>query len=266
MLLYPVFCILFPMLDITFFDDGLSTAEPLFLLHALGAESSIWDEVVDRLATERRIVRVDLPGHGRSAASAQAYTIDELLDAILARAAGTGTQQFSLGGISIGGLIAQAMAIRHPDKINRLILSNTAARIGTEQIWTERERRVLEVGLSTLAPELARRWLSPSYVEQHPEVLDRLTTQLGATSVTGYLHAVALLRDTDLRNDIARITSPTLIIHGERDPVISRDETAVLETIRGSRTEVLDCAHLSCVERPDEFATCLATFLSSVSP
>jgi 3-oxoadipate enol-lactonase len=251
---------------LSFLEDGPPAAVPLFLIHALGAESSIWDDVVSRLQPKVRIIRIDLPGHGRSPASPKPYNIDELLDAILARVAEAGIERFAFGGISIGGLVAQAMAIHYPNKITHLVLSNTAARIGTEQIWIEREHQISQLGLAALAPQVTSRWLSAGFAEQHPEVLERLTARLGATSVSGYLHAVGILRTTDLRKDITRIPSPTLIIHGDKDPVISREETRVLETIPGSQIEALDCSHLACVERPAEWAARVATFLSLRQP
>jgi 3-oxoadipate enol-lactonase / 4-carboxymuconolactone decarboxylase len=247
---------------LSLFDSGAPAAVPLFLIHALGSESSIWDDVVARLTPKLRIIRIDLPGHGRSPASPQPYTLGELLDAILTRATEAGFETFAFGGISLGGLIAQAMAVHHPTKVTRLVLSNTAARIGTEQIWAERERQVLELGLSALAQQLAGRWLSAGYADKHPETLQRLITRLSETSVPGYLHAVAILRATDLRSDISHIASQTLIIHGSNDPVISREESAVLETIPGSRLEILDSAHLSCVESSAEFAARLASFFN----
>jgi 3-oxoadipate enol-lactonase len=247
--------------SLSLFDCGPHGAQPLFLIHALGAESSIWDDVVSRLERKVRIIRIDLPGHGHSPASPGPYNIGELLDAILARAEEAGIERFAFGGISVGGLIAQAMAIHHPSRITHLVLSNTAARIGTEEIWAERERQISQLGLATIAPQVVSRWLSAGYAEQHPEVLERLTAQLRATSVPGYLHAVGILRTTDLRKDIGRIAVPTLIIHGEKDLVISREETRVLERIAGSRIAVLDCAHLACVECPAAWAACLANFL-----
>jgi 3-oxoadipate enol-lactonase len=242
-------------------DDSASTAHPLLLIHALGTESSLWNQVVSGLAAKTRVIRIDLPGHGRSPSSRDPYSLDELIHAILDRVDAIGIRRFAIGGVSIGGLIAQAMGIRYQERVTHLVLSNTAAKIGSQQTWNDRYRQVSESGLSALAPELARRWVSADFAQQQPERVEQLIAQLAAMSVAAYLHAVLLLRDSDFRHDLSKIGCPTLIIHGENDPVISLDQAHALnQGIGYSQLVVLNCAHLACLERPTEFVGHVSNF------
>jgi 3-oxoadipate enol-lactonase len=250
-------------------DDSASMAHPLLLIHALGTESSIWNQVVSGLAAKMRVILIDLPGHGRSPSSRDAYSLDELIHAILDRVEAIGIRRFAIGGVSIGGLIAQAMGIRYQERVTHLVLSNTAAKIGSQQTWNDRYRQVSQRGLSALAPELARRWISADFTQQEPERVEQLIAQLATMSVPAYLHAVLLLRDSDFRYDLSKIACPTLIIHGEKDPVIALDEARALnQGIGYSQLVVLNCAHLACLERPTEFVGHVSNFfqLSMNSP
>jgi 3-oxoadipate enol-lactonase len=242
-------------------QDSASRANPLLLIHALGTESSIWNQVVPGLATKTRVIRIDLPGHGCSPPSRVPYSLDELIDAILDRVDAIGIRRFAIGGVSIGGIIAQATAIRYHERVTHLVLSNTAAKIGSWETWRDRYRQVSELGLSALAPQLAIRWISADFAEQQPKVLEHLSAQLAATSVPGYLHAVLLLRDSDFHSELSMIGCPTLIIHGEKDPVISLEEARALHRgIRHSQLTILNCAHLACLERPTEFVDHVSNF------
>jgi 3-oxoadipate enol-lactonase len=246
---------------LTLIEDGAPTANPLLLIHALGTESSIWDQVVLGLAAKARVIRIDLPGHGRSQPSYDPYTLDDLVRAILERVDGIGIGRFAIGGVSIGGIIAQAIAIRHPKRVTHLLLSNTAAKIGSSETWSDRYRQVSEHGLAVLAPQLARRWISTDFAEQNPKVVEYLIARLATMSVPAYLHAVLILRNSDFRGDLSLITCPTLIIHGEKDPVLTLEEAHALnQGIRGSRLAVLNCAHLACLERPIEFGEHASNF------
>lgn len=249
---------------LTLVEDGASTPSPLLLIHALGTESSIWDQVVPGLAAKTRVIRIDLPGHGRSPPSRDPYSLDELIQAILDRVDAIGIRRFAISGVSIGGIIAQAMAIRYHERVTHLVLSNTAAKIGSWETWSDRYHQVSERGLSVLAQQLARRWISADFAVQQPKVVEHLIVRLAAMSVPAYLHAVLLLRDSDFRDDLSMIACPTLIIHGEKDPVISLEEAHALHYgIRHSRLVVLNCAHLACLERPTEFIDHVTNFFGS---
>jgi 3-oxoadipate enol-lactonase len=249
---------------LTLVEDGASTASPLLLIHALGTESSIWDQVIPGLAAKTRVIRIDLPGHGRSPPSRDPYSLDNLIRAILDRVDAIGVRRFAIGGVSVGGIIAQAMAIRYHERVTHLVLSNTAAKIGSWETWSARYRQVSERGLSALAPQLARRWVSADFAKQQPKVVEHLIARLAVISVPGYLHAVLLLRDSDFRSELSMIACPTLIIHGEKDPVISLEEARALrQGIRHSRLAVLNCAHLACLEQPTEFVDHVSNFLGS---
>ncbi len=164
-------------------------------------------------------VRYDTRGHGASDVPAGSYAIDALgLDAIAILDA-AGVERAHVCGLSLGGLTAMWLGVHAPHRIRSLVLSSTAARIGSASMWDERIAQVRTAGVESLADAAMGRWFTAGYRAGHPEVVSVYHRMLGATPADGYAGCCAAIRDADLREAIKSIAAPTLVIAGREDPV-----------------------------------------------
>jgi 3-oxoadipate enol-lactonase len=241
---------------------GPEDSPVLVMSHALGTNLTLWDHQVEALRTEFRIVRYDSRGHGRSPASQSPYTISILSSDVLDLLDEMKVARAHFCGLSMGGLVGQYLAIHHPDRISSLVLSNTAARIGTREKWDRRIREVTKAGIASVLSEVLEGWFSARFRNTHPPIADRLARALQETSSEGYIGCCHALRDTDLSEFIERVKIPTLIIAGTDDQATTLESAQFLHReIRGSQLVVLECAHLACAEAPAEFTDRLKKFL-----
>jgi 3-oxoadipate enol-lactonase len=244
--------------------DGADAEPALALLHSLGTDLRLWDAQAAALARDFRVVRPDFRGHGGSDVSREPVTVDRLGRDVLALLDYLSVERAHLCGLSLGGVVALWVAAHHPDRVGRLVLANTGARIGTAESWEARIRAVREGGMAALRDVVLARWLSADFRARHPEVVRLYADMLEATPAEGYVAACLALRDADLRGVAGTVRTPTLVIAGELDeatpPALSE---ALHAAIPGSELVVLPgAAHLSNVERPDEFTRALSRFLA----
>jgi 3-oxoadipate enol-lactonase len=165
----------------------------------------------------------------------------------------------------MGGITAMWLAIHHPERIDRLVLSNTAAWIVPASSWTERAAAVERDGVGPIAAAVVARWLTPSYAALHPEHVASLQTMLAAMPAAGYAANCLAVRDSDLRADVASIVAPTLVISGSGDlPTPPSDGRFLAALIPSARYVELDAAHLSNQELPAQFSMLLREFLQRI--
>ena len=245
-------------------EDGPSDGPAVVFANSLGTDLRLWDGVVARLPRHLRLVRYDKRGHGLSDAPPGRYSMDALVrdaegvcDALAVRAC-------VLVGLSIGGMIAQGLASRRPDLVHAMVLSNTAAKIGTAETWAERIDAVNADGIDAVSDAVMERWFSPAFraSPMRPPWQRMLETQ----PAHGYVGCMAAIQGTDFYAQTAALHLPTLAIGGDLDGSTPPDlvrETAAL--IPGARFELMrGVGHLPCVEDPAGYATILADFLASV--
>ena len=249
--------------------DGPEEGMVVLFSNSLGADLTMWDAVVEKLSPSLRVLRYDTRGHGQTPASVGPVTITDLGEDVIALLDELTIPKAHFCGLSMGGLIGQWLAIHHPERIDKLILSNTAAKIGTLDSWNERIETVSQQGVSAIADAALDRWLTPEYSRNNPDVRTRLLNQFKATTKAGYVACCMAIRDADFRETIRRINAPTLVITGTQDPVTTvSDGQFMQEAIPNARLVELPAAHLSAVEVADAFARTLNTFLadSELSP
>jgi 3-oxoadipate enol-lactonase len=245
-------------------ESGPDNAPALLLLHSLGTTHELWDQQMPALQNSFRVIRYDLRGHGRSTASPGEFTIEQLGRDALAVLDAAGAQSAAVCGISIGGVTGIWLGQHASRRVSRLVLANTAARIGTSESWSERIRAVREGGMKEAADLAMPRWFTDDFREKRPDVAARFHAIASSCPLDSYLAACAALRDADLRRDLHRIMTPTLVVAGSKDPSTTVFDGAYLrDNIPKAEMEVLEAAHLSNVERPAEFSKLLTEFLIS---
>ena len=242
-------------------EDGDPDGAPLVFANSLGTDLRLWDQVVPLLPKGLRIIRYDKRGHGLSDCPPGPYSmgalvrdVEQLLDALKVK-------DSLFVGLSIGGMIAQALAVKRMDLVRAMVISNTGAKIGTVEIWDQRIEGVRTRGIEALADGVMERWFSKAF-RARPE-LAAWRNMLVRTPAEGYMGCSAAISGTDLYTPTAGLTLPTLAIAGSEDGSTPPDlvrETADL--IKGSQFHLIRGAgHLPCVEKPEEYAEVLTKFI-----
>jgi 3-oxoadipate enol-lactonase len=246
-------------------SDGPPDAEPVLFLHSLGCDLSMWEAQAQALAGPFRVLRFDMRGHGASGAPAGEYTMERLACDALAVLDAANAERAHVCGISLGGVAAQWLAIHAPDRVNKLVLANTAARIGTYESWQARRDAVLQQGLEAIADQVLARFFSEDFRAASPGVVDDFQRILRRTDPQGYTACCAELQRCDLRNELSRVTAPTLVIGGTLDGSTPPAEAQALASlITGARLVMLESAHLSNVEQPEAFNLEVSRHLGSI--
>jgi 3-oxoadipate enol-lactonase len=235
----------------------------LVLSNSLGTDFSLWDPQMAELQRRFRILRYDTRGHGNSSAPPGEYTIEQLGRDILNLLDSLGLDRAHFCGLSLGGMIGMWLGIHAPARLNRLVLCNTAARIGTKEGWNARIATVRKDGMKSVAATVIERWFTPGFRESSPEEVAQAQRMLERTSPDGYAACCAAIRDMDQRDAVAQIKVPTLVIYGGSDSVIPLTDAHFLaEQIKGATELELPAAHLSNVEQPDAFTRAVSSFIS----
>ena len=166
-------------------------------------------------------------------------------------------------GLSIGGLIAQGLASKHPQLLRAMVVSNSAARIGDEAMWRERIALLRSDGIEAIADNIMQRWFARNFREQHAPEVAAWRNMLTRTPAAGYIGCCAAIAASDFTAQSAALDLPTLLIAGSEDGSVPPEVVqATAALIPGARYELIDNAgHLPCVEQGDEYARILNAFI-----
>ena len=237
----------------------------VLLLHSLGCDLSMWNSQADALSDNFRIIRFDMRGHGASGNTLGEYTMATLAGDALQVLDAACVQRAHICGISLGGMIAQWLGMHARDKVNKLILANTAAKIGVAETWQDRRTQVIEHGLQTIADIVIQRFFSEKFRFSSPDMVETYRRILLQTNPLGYAGCCAALRDTDLRSYLWKISAPTLVIGGTLDVSTPlADVRTTMEGIAHAGLIALESAHLSNVEQPKTFTQAVRRHLETV--
>jgi 3-oxoadipate enol-lactonase len=231
---------------------GPDDAPVLLLGGSLGTTLRMWDGQ-QPLAEELRLVRFDHRGHGASPVPPPPYEIADFARDVLALMDHLGIERASYCGLSIGGMAGIWLGAFAPDRVDKLILVCTSAHIPPASMWEERAHAVLAAGSpDAIADGVVERWLTPGYAAEHPDVRAALRAMLAGTDATGYAASCGAIERMDLRDDLARIAAPTLVISGSDDPATPLEhQRLIAAAIPGARHEIVGpAAHLAAVEQP----------------
>ncbi|HVO91404.1 MAG TPA: 3-oxoadipate enol-lactonase [Terriglobales bacterium] len=247
-------------------DEGARGKLAIVFANSLGSDLRIWDDVAARLVSDFRVVRYDFRGHGLTEAPAPPYSAGELAQDLIALLDFLKIDQAVICGISVGGLIAQAAALDHPQRVRALILSDTGARIGSVESWQQRIDRVRDSSVEALVPMTMERWFSAGFRERCSADVRGYAIMLRQSSVEGYVGVCAALRDADLRQAMTQVKVPTLVLCGAEDiatpPDLGRELAGLIPGAQFSLIE--KAAHLPCVEQPEVFVQRMVKFFQEV--
>ncbi|WP_337883042.1 3-oxoadipate enol-lactonase [Chromobacterium haemolyticum] len=243
--------------------DGPPAAPALLLSNSLGTTLDMWRPQLAALSRRYRVLRYDARGHGASTASAECGLADLAGDALsLLDALDIGRAHFC--GISMGGLTGLWLGAYAPERLQCLVVSNSAAKIGKSEAWRQRAAQVRADGMAELASSAHLRWFSPDFCAKAPDTVEQARAWLAATSPSGYAACCEALADADLRADLPRIATPTLLIAGQHDPVTTAAEAAAMaEGMPNARLALLPASHLSNLEAPLAFEQAVLAFLDA---
>lgn len=241
---------------------GPHNAPCIVLSTSLGARLQMWQPQMQALTQHFRALRYDMRGHGASPSPAGPYSIADLGNDVLQLLDHHNISSAHFCGISLGGVIGQWLGIHASDRIEKLILCNTAAKVGTDEGWQKRIAEVRANGMASIADTVISRWFTEPFATSHPQVIASIREGMLASNVEGYAACCEALRTSDLRSEIVTITTPTLVIAGSHDAVCTTADAQFLQSqIPNSQQQILPAAHLSNVEAADHFNQSLLNFL-----
>ena len=242
---------------------GPPDAQVVVLSNSLGTTLEMWEPQVGVLARDRRVLRYDMRGHGRSPVPETPYSIADLGSDLIALLDWSGIERASLCGVSLGGMVSMWVAAHAPERVERLALVSTSALLGPPEGWAARAAAVLEGGMAAVTDTVLERWFTPGFTAAHPEVVAGVRAQLLSTPPEGYAACCEALSTLDQRELLPRIKSPTLVIAGRHDmatPIAAGE--FIRSKIPGASMTILDAAHISNVEQPHAFTDAVVGFLT----
>jgi 3-oxoadipate enol-lactonase len=249
-----------------YIDEGLRSSPALVFANALGTDLRIWDDVATRVLPHFRVMRYDKRGHGLSEASLPPYSVSDLADDVVALLDELKIERAVMCGISVGGVIAQAVALIYPQRVRGLVLCDTGARIGSAEAWQQRIDMITTEGVESVEKMTMERWFSAGYREKKPADVRGYAAMLCQTSRDGYIGTCAALRDADFRGLDGKIKCPTLVLCGAEDIATPPDLGRELAgSISGARFALIEnAAHLPCIEQPEAMVKQMLEFSREV--
>ncbi|HQS09302.1 MAG: 3-oxoadipate enol-lactonase [Rhizobiales bacterium 24-66-13] len=249
--------------------EGPAEAPVLLLANSLGTNFHVWDPVMAALTAHFRVLRYDMRGHGLTDATPlpdalSGYSIPALAGDALALMDGLGIAKAHVCGLSIGGMVAQHLAAHAPERVDRLILCDTALLIGPASVWTDRIAGIRRDGLAAIAPGVMARWFTEGFRARAPQIMRGYVNMVARTTLDGYIGCALAVRDADLRPSAKDIVAPTLVLVGDQDPSTppaSAHELAA--AIPGAKLELIaDASHIPCVEQPAQMVQLVLAHLA----
>ncbi|HEX6683672.1 MAG TPA: 3-oxoadipate enol-lactonase [Candidatus Limnocylindrales bacterium] len=244
--------------------DGPADAPVLVLGSSLGTAGAMWQPQMEALTARFRVLRYDHRGHGGSPVPPGPYTLADLGGDLLALLDILELREVRLGGLSLGGMVAMWVAANAPERVERLALLCTSAKLGPPSVWSDRIAGVRAGGVAAVADAVLERWFTPEFAARHAGVVAWARRMLVTTPEEGYVGCCAAIQHMDLVPDLARIGAPTLVIAGDRDPSTPPPHLEQIAAgIGGAKLEIVpDAAHLANVQQPETVNRLLLEWLT----
>jgi 3-oxoadipate enol-lactonase len=241
----------------------LSSGEVVVLSHSLGASGEMWKAQTNEFGKRFRLLIPDHRGHGQSSVPAGPYGIDQCGRELVALLDHLELDRVHFCGLSWGGMIGMWLGQHALQRIQRMVLCNTAARIVDTTLLMTRNELIQREGLSAIADNVIDRWFTPAFRGSHPEEVESARKMLLGTSPEGYVHTSSAVCELDLREGLPTISCPVLVVAGKHDLATPPGWNAsIASSIPGAQFVELDAAHLSNIEARHEFNRTVINFLS----
>jgi len=242
--------------------EGPQGAPVLMLSNSLGTTLRMWDAQVAPFTQHFRLVRYDRRGHGKSGVPKGPYTMERLGRDVLAVLDGLGVKKINWCGLSMGGMVGQWLGANAPERVERLVLTNTSSFFPDKNGWNERLKLVEEKGIAAFAAPNMARWFTKGFLEREPQKVAGIQAMFAATPLEGYLACGAAVRDMDQRDLLPRIKAPTLVIAGKHDGATPPEANEYISNhIPGAKFALVDAAHLSNIEQSEAYTKAVLAFL-----
>ncbi|MBT0570515.1 3-oxoadipate enol-lactonase [Curvibacter sp. CHRR-16] len=246
--------------------DGATNAPAVVLSNSLGTTLEMWAPQVEAFAQHHRVIRYDTRGHGGSIVTPGPYSMADLGQDVVAILDALDVSTTAFCGVSMGGHTGLWLGVHAGQRLRKLVVCNSAARIGTAQVWQDRAASVrvgTAMAMQALADTAPGRWFSPAFVRDRAPTVQAVQAVLATISPEGYAACCEALALSDLRSELSCIATPTLLVAGEVDPVTTvTDAQAMQAAITGARTVVLPASHLSNIEAAQAFTAAVLPFLN----
>jgi 3-oxoadipate enol-lactonase len=245
--------------------DGPQDAPAVTLLHSLATSGALWTSEAAALSRRYRVLRIDARGHGGSDVPAELYVFDDLADDIVAVWDALAIRRSAVIGLSMGGMTAFGLALRHPGRVTRILAADCRADAPEffQAMWDGRRKLLAEQGMEAVAEATLPTWLTDATRTSHPDLVGRVKAMILATDPDGYRHATTALQRLDYKRSLAEIRVPTTLVVGAQDGPHPAEMRAMADLIPSARfVEIAGAAHLANLERPEAFMSAITTFLA----
>ena len=243
--------------------SGPEHAAVLVLSNSLGTTHRMWDPQMAAFTRHFRLLRYDTRGHGQSSVTPGPYSIEKLGWDVVRFLDYLQLDRVHFCGLSMGGMIGMFLGANAANRLHKIVLCNTAAKIGTPETWNARIDAVQKGGMRAVAGAVLERWLTPAYRASHTAETAAVLRMLQEANPEGYVANCAAVRDVDLRPTLQNVKVPALVLSGTHDPATPpADGQFLAKQIPGARYVELNAAHLSNIEAQDDFNTRVVNFLA----
>lgn len=242
--------------------EGPEGAPVLMLSNSLGTTVRMWDDQAPEFAKHFRLVRYDRRGHGQSGVPKGPYSMERFGRDVLSVLDALKIKKINWCGLSMGGMVGQWLGANAPDRIEKLVLSNTNYHYADKSPWNDRIKFVREKGLAQLVEPNMERWFTKEFRTRAPQAIARMKEIFLTTKPDGYIACCEAIRDMDFTASNPRVASPTLVIVGKHDPATPPSAgEAIQSQIKGAKLVGLDAAHIANIEQPKLYTEAVLSFL-----
>ena len=254
-------------IDINYTIEG--TGPWLTMSHSLACNISMWDPQMPVLTGKFKVLRFDTRGHGQSSAPAGDYTLEQLADDVKGLLDSLQIKQTHWAGLSMGGMIGQAFALKYPGTFQSMVLADTTSRRPPDaaKMWGDRVQTAQTKGMDALVDSTLARWFTEPYRNSRTDVMAKIADDIRKTPVTGFVGCCHAISKVDYLDRLKEIKVPALVMVGEHDHGTPPEAARVIQqNLPGSELKILaSAAHLSNIEQADEFNKAMTGFLDRVA-
>jgi 3-oxoadipate enol-lactonase len=242
--------------------EGRDGAPVLMLSNSLGTNLHMWDDQVPEWSRHFRLVRYDRRGHGKSGVPKGPYSMERFGRDVVAVLDALKFKKINWCGLSLGGMVGQWLGANAPDRVEKLVLSNTNYHYADKTPWNDRIKVVRDRGLAELVDPNMERWFTKEFRARAPKAIARMKEMFLATNRDGYIASCEAIRDMDFTASNPRIAAPTLVIVGKHDPATPPSAgEAIQKQIKGAKLAALEAAHIANIEQPKLYTETVLNFL-----